>query len=172
MTETTAKHRTLASTIWVQNSILVICSLVFALLLAEVIARVFVVSTREENPLYFGPDDASGCDLIPNVKAFPTTVGNEYSYSMFSNELGTMDRPYGGERDYVLLLGDSFTHAWGEFSTLWGTQLEPLIGQRIVKAGVTGYGTRQEMLKAKKIIRQIGAPTTSWMTGCFQTAPS
>jgi len=167
VTEITAKVRTAASTAWVQNSILVICSLAFALLLAEVITRVFVVSQRQEMPLYFGPDDAMGYDLVPNVKPFSTTVGNEYSYSMFSNELGTMDRPYGGERDYVLLLGDSFTHAWGEFSTLWGTQLEPLLGQRIVKAGVTGYGTRQEMLKAKKIIRQIGAPPRLMIVGYY-----
>jgi hypothetical protein len=86
---------------------------------------------------------------------------------MFSNELGIMDRPLGAEQDYILLVGDSFTHAWGEFSTLWGTQLETLLGQRIVKAGVTGYGTRQELLKAKKVIRQIGAPPRLIIVGYY-----
>jgi hypothetical protein len=165
--ETTSKQPGKTSMAWIQNTILVFCSLVFALVLAEAIARVFAVSQRGESFVFWVPDNAAGYDVAPNVKPFPTKVGPEYSYSMFSNELGIMDRPYVGEKDYVLLLGDSFTHAWGEFSTLWGSQLETLLGQRVVKAGVTGYGTRQELLKAKKVISQIGAPPRLMIVGYY-----
>ena len=56
---------------------------------------------------------------------------------------------------YLLLVGDSFTHSYAPFPDKWGTQIEKLLHYRVLKCGVTGYGTKQELLKASEIIAKV-----------------
>jgi hypothetical protein len=58
----------------------------------------------------------------------------------------------------VLLLGDSFTWGYVALEQTWGATLEQLIGIRVLKCGVGGYGTRQERHKLKTIVSEAGRP--------------
>jgi hypothetical protein len=40
----------------------------------------------------------------------------------------------------------------------FGTQIEHLIGVRVLKCGVSGYGTRHEQYKIEQVINQVGRP--------------
>jgi hypothetical protein len=106
---------------------------------------------------YYRADAVKGYDISPNVKKMRTsTDNNAFEYDIWSNELGCFDEPYHGEQDYVLLVGDSFTHQFAPFEDMWGTQMDLLLGRRVLKCGVSGYGTRQEYQKAQEIIAQTG----------------
>jgi hypothetical protein len=44
---------------------------------------------------------------------------------------------------------------YAPFENKWGTRIERLLDYRVLKCGVSGYGTKQEYLKAKEIISKI-----------------
>jgi len=69
--------------------------------------------------------------------------------------LGCFDAPFKNDRDYAVLVGDSFTWGWTPFGEKFGTIIEESCGIRILKCGVGGYGTKQEFLKLKKIVKNI-----------------
>lgn len=112
---------------------------------------------------YHVPDSINGYDIAPN---FPPTnlihhdyidiFGNPYTIS--SNDLGCRDRRLAREDSYALLLGDSFTWANVPLEQAFGTLVEQLIGMRVLNCGVSGYGTRHEHYKLKKVLNQAGAP--------------
>jgi len=117
---------------------------------------------------YYQPDAAKGFDIRPNVGKIRTSVDNQsVEYDIWSNELGCFDQPYHGEKDVILLLGDSFTHSFAPFEAKWGTQIENLLNYRVLKCGVNGYGTRQEILKAQDIIARIQCSPRLIILGYF-----
>ena len=69
--------------------------------------------------------------------------------------------------DYILLVGDSFTHSYAPFPDKWGTRIEKLLHYRVLKCGVTGYGTKQEWLKAAEIISKGPPPAPAHHRGLF-----
>lgn len=103
---------------------------------------------------YYRPDDRKGYDIDVNV---PPVIhqSNDVSYKVWSNELGCFDTPYRGEKNYILLLGDSFTWGYAPFEDKFGTVIENKLGMRVLKAGVGGFATRQELLKAEEIIEKV-----------------
>lgn len=106
---------------------------------------------------YYRADRELGFDISPNFS--PAThrfTGG--SFAIWSNELGCFDRPYRGEVPYVYLAGDSFTWGFAPFEDKWGTRLEELAGVRVLKCGVTGHGTKQEFLKARRVIGKLASP--------------
>ena len=117
---------------------------------------------------YYQADAAKGFDIRPNVGKIGTSVDNgSVKYDIWSNELGCFDAPYRGEKDVILLVGDSFTHSYAPFEAKWGTRLEKLLNYRVLKCGVNGYGTRQELLKAQDIIAQIHRSPRLIIVGYF-----
>ena len=117
---------------------------------------------------YYQADAAKGFDIRPNVGKVGTSVDNgSVKYDLWSNELGCFDAPYRGEKDVILLVGDSFTHSYAPFEAKWGTRLEKLLDYRVLKCGVNGYGTRQELLKAQDIIAQIHRSPRLIIVGYF-----
>jgi hypothetical protein len=113
---------------------------------------------------YHCPDLINGFDICPN---FPPTEVNfsDYieaygrSFTVSSNEVGCRDRRMDGETPYVVLLGDSFTWADVPLESAFGSLVENLIGVRVLKCGVSGYGTRQELNKLEEVVKQIGPPS-------------
>jgi hypothetical protein len=144
---------------WALNAGLIILSLIVVLTGLEIALRFTSyrhLLTRDRHlRYYYRPDLARGFDIAPNVKGKRLSVDNRVEFEIWSNELGCFDRPYRGETDYILLMGDSFTHSFAPFPDKWGTQLEELLHYRVLKCGVTGYGTKQELLKAAEIIAQV-----------------
>ncbi|MCL4503570.1 MAG: hypothetical protein M1438_17220 [Deltaproteobacteria bacterium] len=105
---------------------------------------------------YYRADAARGYDIRPNAGKIRTSVdSNSVNYEIWSNELGCFDEPYRGEKNFILLVGDSFTHSYAPFEDKWGTRIEKLLSYRVLKCGVNGYGTKQELLKAQDIIARI-----------------
>lgn len=96
-------------------------------------------------------------DIRPN---FPTTTipFPEGPYEVWSNELGCFDMPYRGEEPYIYLTGDSFAWGFAPFENKWGTQLENLLGIRILKCGVIAFGTKQELQKAANDLARLPVP--------------
>jgi len=140
---------------------LIALSLALILLALEIALRFTPYASMIERDkklrYYYRADAVKGFDISPNVKKMRTsTDNNSIEYDIWSNELGCFDVPYRGEQDYLLLMGDSFTHHFAPFEDMWGTQMDLLLGRRVLKCGVSGYGTQQEYQKAQEIIAQTG----------------
>jgi hypothetical protein len=136
-------------------------SLVLILLVLEFALRftpyASMIGKDKKLRYYYRTDAVKGYDISPNVKKMRTsTDNNAFEYDIWSNDLCCFDEPYRGEQDYVLLVGDSFTHQFAPFKDMWGTQIERLLERRVLKCGVSGYGTKQEYQKAREVIAQTG----------------
>ncbi len=107
---------------------------------------------------YFKSDPVSSYDIKENCPKRKVHIEGNYFYEIWSNELGCFDEPYQNESNYILLVGDSFTHNFAQFENKWGTLVDRYCGYRVLKCGVQGYGTRQELLKAKSIISKVKIP--------------
>jgi hypothetical protein len=144
---------------WALNAGLIILSLLAVLTCLEVASRFtsyrYLLTRDRHLRYYYQADPVRGFDIKPNVKSIPLSVDNRIEYHIWSNELGCFDEPYRGEQQFILLVGDSFTHSFAPFPDKWGTQIEKLLHYRVLKCGVTGYGTRQELEKAKEVIKQV-----------------
>lgn len=156
---------------WALNAGLIVFSLLLALTCLEVALHFtsyrYLLTRDRHLRYYYQFDPAKGFDIKPNVKNIPMSVDNRIEYHIWSNELGCFDETYHGENQFILLLGDSFTHSFAPFQDKWGTQIEKLLDYRVLKCGVTGYGTYQELEKAKDVIKQVKAKPRLIIVGYF-----
>ena len=142
---------------FMRDSALACVSILVTLVLVELIIwisplKVFVPFLAQPRPYYVASSEY-GFDIGVN-KATTTHVFSDGEFDVWSNELGCYDYPYQGE-DYLYLTGDSFAWGFADFSEKWGTLLEKELGRRVLKCGVDGYGTRQELLKTKQILSHL-----------------
>ena len=147
------------------NALLVVVSVVTTVALAEMILRFtpYKVLIRNEFPLtnladtgaYLEKDSDLGHDIISNTKSTVHEDG-EYRYEIFSNKYGCFDYEREVPEKYGLVVGDSFTWGYTPLDRKWTTYLERRSNLFLLKCGVSGYGTRQELGKAKKVIEQVG----------------
>lgn len=144
---------------WALNAGLIVLSLLLALTGLEVALHFtsyrYLLTRDRHLRYYYQFDPVKGFDIKPNIKSIPMSVDNRLEYHIWSNELGCFDEPYHGEKQFILLVGDSFTHSFAPFQDKWGTQIEKLLDYRVLGCGVTGYGTGQELDKAKDVINQV-----------------
>lgn len=103
---------------------------------------------------YFHWDPVLGYDIVPNT-ATTTHEFSDLSYEAWSNGLGCYDYPYNGQAPYIYLAGDSFAWGYTPLDQKWGKVIERSTGIRTLTCGVPGYGTRQEVIKAQRIIKNI-----------------
>lgn len=134
---------------------LLIAGCIMALFFLEIVLRFTPYANFLQDPrefrYAFKADPSLGYDIQENFPPTKTHI-ETVPYELFSNNIGCMDTPYAAGTNYILLVGDSFTHAWAPYEHKWGTIIEQSISYRVLKCGVTGYGTKQEYLKAKQII--------------------
>jgi len=153
------------------NAGLILVSIVLVIILLEVILRFthydILITQYEEFRNYYVADRNKGYDIKPNVGKFQSNVDEEVYFPVWSNALGCFDEPYKGERDYILLLGDSFVFGHAPFTDKWGSQVEKLLGYRVLKGGVDSYGTKQEFLKGKEIIKMTKTSPRLIIVGYF-----
>jgi hypothetical protein len=156
---------------WAFNAGLILLSVVAVLVLLETALRFtpyrYLLTRDRHLRYYYYFDPVKGFDIKPNVKAIPLSVDNRIEYRIWSNELGCFDEPYQGEKEFILLVGDSFTHSFAPFPDKWGTQIEKLLYYRVLKCGVTGYGTGQELEKAKEVIGKVNRKPQLIIVGYF-----
>lgn len=141
---------------------------VLALLLLELSVRLLLGNKFEMAKFYYKAHSLNGHDLSLNFPPFNDEIeGHKFKY--WSNNLGCFDNDYREETPYGLLVGDSFTWAgFGPFSDTWGMLIEKYTGMRILKCGVSGYGTAQELQKAKEIIQAAKTPPKVLLVGYFE----
>ena len=115
---------------------------------------------------YMTYDDAAAYDISEN---FPPKYlyFEDSKYLVWSNELGCFDKPYTGEKDYILLAGDSFTWGVVPLEYNYGSFIENYLDYRVLKCGVVGYGTKQEFLKIQKIMKRVGKPPQLIILGYY-----
>lgn len=104
---------------------------------------------------YYEKSRDMGFDISADYRG-GTAQFAEGSYEVFSNSYGCFDREIQLSGDYILLIGDSFTWGYASFEKKWGTELERRLGQQVLKCGVSGTGTRYQVLKAQKVLRLTG----------------
>jgi hypothetical protein len=147
---------------WATNICLLILTCIVSFLISEFILRLKEYKKPPNFSLayryYFKPDSELGYDIQENFPKTKAHIEGNYFYEFWSNELGCFDTPYKEQVDYILLLGDSFTHLFAPFKDKWGTIAQNILDFRVLQCGVVGYGTKQEFLKAKKIISKIKRP--------------
>ncbi|OQW37609.1 MAG: hypothetical protein A4E19_13100 [Nitrospira sp. SG-bin1] len=154
------------------NTSLVVLSVMAAALFCELVLRMTGFATPGNFNIprtglyprfYFEGDLINGYDISKNF------TGDSFSlpdyihtygapFTVTSNSVGCRDRSFDQEDGYVLLIGDSATWGYVELEQTWGATLEQLIGVRVLKCGVSGYGPRQERHKLETVVRRAGRP--------------
>lgn len=143
------------------NSLLVALGIVVPLLFLEFILSFTslkgIVSENVYPRYYFVKDREIGLDIAPD---FSTTSLSfyEHPYDVWSNSLGCFDYVYSSTTPYIYLTGDSFTWGFAPFADKWGTILESRVGTRVLKCGVGGFGTKQELIKTSRDMARLAAP--------------
>lgn len=134
-------------------ALLAVCGTIIALVLAEIVVRIFVPQVLLHDPDAFIPDPTLGARLKPGFD--DRVVTSEFSSTWSINEDGHRG-PRAGVKDAavtrIVALGDSFTFGYGiEEEQAWSRRLEALLrdgaaGGRaeVVNLGVGGYGTWEE----------------------------
>lgn len=157
---------------YIVNLGLALISIVSVFVMAEIVLRFTsfknLLPIHQLQPLrnYLKADPVKGYDILEKAPPTPAFVDG-IKYDIWSNELGCFDTPYGGEKDFLLLVGDSFTFAFAPFQDKWGTKVESLLGRRVLKCGVGGYGTKQELFKASSVIAKIQQTPKLIVVGYF-----
>ncbi len=107
---------------------------------------------------YFKYDAESGYDLAENTAPHTHYIA-EVSYPTWTNADGCFDEPFlASTSPFIYLAGDSFTWGYAPYPSKWGTLLEKTLDIRVAKCGVPGFGTEQELAKAKKNLVRMGTP--------------
>lgn len=143
------------------NFFLIVISTAGAILILEYVLRFTSLTTNIIKPsmpqYYLRSDNQLGFDITPN---FPTStqVIRDRTFDIWSNERGCFDVPYKNEKPYFYLAGDSFTWGFAPYEDKWGTQLEMLLKMRVLKCGVGGFGTKQELMKTERDLETLSSP--------------
>jgi hypothetical protein len=106
---------------------------------------------------YLKIDPKIGYDIVQNSPRETEGVDN-IPYDVWSNNIGCFDNPYNGEEVAALLVGDSFAWGFAPFEDKWGKVIEDEVGGRVLKCGVLGYGTKQELLKTEEVLKKTKKP--------------
>lgn len=144
------------------NSLLVVCSVAFGLLLAEITLRLWVLggfsaSTAHSTMALWQPDKKLGWRLRPQLDVWLKTV--DYATHFRTNTHGFNDIEHPAEAAQgvrrIVVLGDSFMEAYQvERSASFVRQLSDRLNNtvegsgevEVINLGVGGYGTTQEYL--------------------------
>ena len=140
--------------------ITIFLSIIFSLFFIEIILslttlkkkiyRGFPVNYYEKNSNY-------GYDIKRNTKKFNHLIGKgEYEYKIWGDKLGCFDdKNFDIEGGYILSIGDSSSWGYTSNDTRWNNLLEKKIDYPVLSCGVSGFSTKQELMKTKRIINEL-----------------
>lgn len=118
---------------------------------------------------YYTESKDAGYDISKNF-ATSTHRFADATYPLWSNNIGCFDYNAEAKPPYIYLGGDSFTWGFTPFEDKWGVILETSLKERVLKCGVPGYGTKQELIKAKKTLEGMPDPSLI-LVGYFANDP-
>ena len=146
--------------IYKRNIVLIFLTILVSLLALELFLRIidFNQYKLKGYPFkYFIKDEKLGFDINKNGKKFDF-IFKDSKFKVWGNEIGCFDRKINNNNEYnldeyILVIGDSL--AWGFVPLInnWGSLLENKLNMRILKCGVPGFSTVQELKKTKKILK-------------------
>lgn len=143
---------------FVVNCLLAFASILATVFLIEVALHFTSHKYRYVSPQapkgYFQYDAELGYDITPSY-ATSTHHFDDSSYSVWSNSLGCFDAEYDGTSPYIYVTGDSMAWGFTPFKDKWGKGIEKVLGTRTLTCGVNGYGTRQELIKARRTLDKL-----------------
>ena len=142
------------------NALLVLLSAIAMLLVVEIALRFTKYSSvlnREYSypSRYFRADKILGYDIGRNIKDKIHRF-HGCNYEVFSNKYGCFDYDREIPDKYTLVLGDSMTWGYTPLEKKWTSTLEEESGVFVLKCGVSGFGTAQELIKAKRVVDLVG----------------
>ena len=126
------------------------------LLLQQTEYRYFYKPYYNKFPDYYFQNDVNlGADHAPNREPqWFDFHGPKHKVS--TNSFGCFDYDREIEEEYILAVGDSNTWGYSPLEHMWTSHLESKLGKQIVKCGVSGTGTKYQIIKAKQVIEKIG----------------
>ncbi len=133
---------------WGINLVLIAASLLAIIIVLEVAIR-FTLPTWYPRYAFIADEDA-GYRNTPDKKL--RFKSSEFDFMSQSNSYGYRDGPFEPDgRKVVMAIGDSFCWGFGvDYDELFLTIAEKRLGVRIVKACVSGYGTKQALALFQK----------------------
>ncbi len=97
---------------------------------------------------FFEKHDILGYKMSDNFEGY--MKADEYNSYIKINSEGLRDREISGEKNKILVLGDSFAFGWGVSNgETFSDFIENKENMEVINAGVGGYGTDQELLYLK-----------------------
>jgi len=141
------------------NGLLILASVAITLVAVDVLLHFTPLKWRYMYPLnvsgeYFRFDPVLGFDITPNFATTTHAFAN-LTYPVWSNSLGCYDYPFDGQSPYIYLAGDSFAWGYTPLDEKFGKVIERSTGTRTLNCGVPDYGTRQEVIKAQRVIESL-----------------
>lgn len=116
---------------------------------------------------YMKMDNELGYDINNKSLAYSSHKVEGSSFPIWSNELGCFDKPYEGEKEVIILVGDSFTWGFVPLEHNYGTVIETMLNNRTLKCGVYGFETKRELVKAKRVVSSIKTAPSLIVVGYF-----
>jgi hypothetical protein len=143
--------------------------LFISILLALSISEVFLRFTPYRSLLYrnyhaidtsgfYRADPELGFTINEGINGLIRTFPHDnIVYTAFSNKYGCYDKPLtlSDFDNFGLVVGDSFTFGNHELSSGWLSQTEQQLDYRILKCGIDSYGTKQELIFAKRLVSKL-----------------
>jgi lysophospholipase L1-like esterase len=148
---------------------------IFTLLLAEGLLRIFWPLYYPDNYRIYRYDPAAGYRLKSSLHSFRTT---DYQEELLTNRSGTANfqKDFSGYKYKVFAMGDSLTQGIGlPADASYPFQLNLLLNVRdgryfkdygVVNLGVAGYGVKQAIVRLKEYGEKIGKPRYILFLGC------
>jgi hypothetical protein len=110
---------------------------------------------------YWRTDPELGVDIAPNRPPGRVLIRGP-AFDTFSNELGCFDHRFNGDKDYILVVGDSSAWGYAALEDKWTTLLERKLGTRLLKCGVSGTGSKYQLIKARKTVEMMIMQPDVW----------
>ena len=80
----------------------------------------------------------------------------EDKYNKWGNKLGCFDdKNFNIDDGYILSMGDSTSWGYTSNNTRWNNLLEKKIDYPVLSCGVSGFSTKQQLMKTKRIIIEL-----------------
>ena len=135
-------------------------SIIFSLFLLEIILSFTPLKKKiyKGFPInYYEKNSDYGYDIKKNTKNFNHLIGKgEYKYNIWGNKLGCFDdKNFNIDDGYILSMGDSTSWGYTSNNTRWNNLLEKKIDYPVLSCGVSGFSTKQELMKTKRIINEL-----------------
>ena len=135
-------------------------SVIFSLILIEFILSFTSLKKKIYTgfPLnYYEKNKDYGYDIKSNTGDYKHIIGKgEYEYNIWGNEYGCFDnKGFDTNNEYILSIGDSTSWGYASNKLRWNNLLEDKLKIPVLSCGVSGFSTKQELLKTKKIIKKI-----------------